>query len=217
MTNQEVSKKNYHHGDLRTALIHAAFELIEEKGVDAFSLKAASDLVGVSVAAPYRHFGDKESLVHEVLELTKVTFSRQLIAASAEHPVGSEEAIIALGRAYLRFISERQHLGALMFGVHEFQQPHELPNYECEGDPENAYPFTHFREALIAWLSAQQLGPEYLIDLAIPLWTMVHGMAMVKISGAINALSSPELIEGQLKQATQRFLRGFIEDVQGVS
>ena len=159
MAKDEASKKNYHHGDLRTALIHAAFEIIDQQGVEAFSLKAASDRVGVSVAAPYRHFGDKESLVHEVTALIKITFANHLQVARDRYPVGSEQAVASLGRAYFSFVSERQHLGALLFGVHEFQQPHELPDYECEGDPEGVHPFSMFREALIAWLQAQGLVP----------------------------------------------------------
>jgi len=209
-----VSKKSYHHGDLRTALIHAAFELIDERGVDLFSLKQASDRVGVSVAAPYRHFGDKESLVAEVISMVKLEFAKQLLVARDQYPLGSEECVVALGRAYVAFVTERRHLGGLLFGVHEYHVPDDLPDYEGCGDPEGRYPFTMFRQALIAWLDDKGLGAEYLLDLAIPLWTMVHGSAMIKMSGVVNVLTSSEGLDDRLEVATHRFLKGFLASVK---
>ncbi len=55
--------KSYHHGDLRNALIAATLLLVEEKGVDGFTMSEAARRAGVSVAAPYRHFADRTALV----------------------------------------------------------------------------------------------------------------------------------------------------------
>ena len=60
---------NYHHGDLRNALIVAAAELIERDGTLDFSMAEAAASAGVSAAAPYRHFADKEELLRAVREL----------------------------------------------------------------------------------------------------------------------------------------------------
>ena len=62
------AKRPYHHGDLRAALITAALSLIDEHGVKGLALSDAAHLAGVSVAAPYRHFKDKEALYGAVLD-----------------------------------------------------------------------------------------------------------------------------------------------------
>ena len=59
----------YHHGNLRNALIIAAAELIERDGTLDFAISEAAAMVGVSAAAPYRHFADKEDLLGAVRHL----------------------------------------------------------------------------------------------------------------------------------------------------
>jgi AcrR family transcriptional regulator len=56
----------YHHGDLKASLKKAALRLVREKGPRGFSLNEASRLAGVTVAAPYRHFADKNALLAEI-------------------------------------------------------------------------------------------------------------------------------------------------------
>ena len=58
----------YQHGNLREALIQAGLKLLGEAGVQGLSLRAAAQLAGVSHAAPYRHFKDKDALVAAVAE-----------------------------------------------------------------------------------------------------------------------------------------------------
>ena len=60
-------KRSYHHGELRQALIDAARQLISERNGNDFSLSDACRLAGVSTAAPYRHFADKNEIVTEVV------------------------------------------------------------------------------------------------------------------------------------------------------
>src|SRR2546429_977719 len=61
-------KRPYHHGNLRQALIDAALELIEERGVPALTLREVARQVGVTHAAPQRHFADRAALVAAVAE-----------------------------------------------------------------------------------------------------------------------------------------------------
>ena len=64
-----TSKATYHHGDLRAALVRAAMELLEEGGEADLSLRAVARRAGVSAAAPYRHYADREALVSAVDEV----------------------------------------------------------------------------------------------------------------------------------------------------
>src|SRR5258708_1624307 len=60
--------KSYHHGDLRNALIQAGLELLAEGGAEALDLRKVARRAGVSHAAPYRHFADKQALIVAITE-----------------------------------------------------------------------------------------------------------------------------------------------------
>ena len=62
------ARRGYHHGNLRRALLDAAIALIQSEGADALTLRAAARAAGVSQAAPYRHFTDKDELLAAVAE-----------------------------------------------------------------------------------------------------------------------------------------------------
>ena len=66
---EERLPDRYHHGDLKTALIRAADEILAEHGLEGFSLRAAARRAGVSAAAPAHHFGDTAGLLSEVAVL----------------------------------------------------------------------------------------------------------------------------------------------------
>jgi AcrR family transcriptional regulator len=96
MARSKASARTYHHGDLRTAILGAASELLREQGVDRISLRECARRVGVSHAAPYRHFANKEALV---AALAAEGFDR-LREAGAKAMVGLRR--VRPGRALLR-------------------------------------------------------------------------------------------------------------------
>jgi AcrR family transcriptional regulator len=106
----------YHHGDLRAALVDAAIELIEERGVHGFSLAEASRRVGVTVAAPYRHFADREDVLAAVAVRALEVFAATLEAESGE-AAGAEERLAAMARAYVRFAAEERPLFETLFSA----------------------------------------------------------------------------------------------------
>ena len=73
--------RGYHHGNLREALIHAALELIAEKGPAGFTFAEAARWAGVSPAAPYRHFRDRDELLADVARRGFDQFEAVLAAA----------------------------------------------------------------------------------------------------------------------------------------
>jgi AcrR family transcriptional regulator len=66
-TSDGKTSRNYHHGDLRRALIRGGRDLLRESGVEAVTVRAAAARAGVSVSAPYRHFADKQALLSAIL------------------------------------------------------------------------------------------------------------------------------------------------------
>ena len=91
----------YHHGDLRNALIKAAAELIEEQGSLDFAMIDAARRAGVSSAAPYRHFKDKDALLQAVAELGFLALTESVRAVADSFPDNDEPCIIAHGKNYI--------------------------------------------------------------------------------------------------------------------
>ena len=84
---QQSVERNYHHGDLRAALLIAARSIVEEQGAEAFTLREAARRAGVSHGAPAHHFGDKTGLLtalaaQVVLERVEQVEAAKLAAAS---------------------------------------------------------------------------------------------------------------------------------------
>ncbi|MBP1859718.1 TetR/AcrR family transcriptional regulator [Rhizobium herbae] len=98
----QTARAGYHHGNLTEVLLEAAIALIEEKGVDALSVREVAKRSGVSPGAPFRHFSSKTALLTAVAEqamgrLTAAVRAEMSKAGDAD-PI---EALRAIGRGYL--------------------------------------------------------------------------------------------------------------------
>jgi AcrR family transcriptional regulator len=108
--------KPYHHGDLKAALVDGAVELIVARGVRHFSLAELSRRLGVTVAAPYRHFANRDELLAAVAVRALQAFGEALAAQSTEtDPPG--ERLAAMAGGYVRFAAERPELFGVVFGL----------------------------------------------------------------------------------------------------
>jgi AcrR family transcriptional regulator len=104
----------YHHGDLRAALIDAAIDVIGERGVRGFSMAEASRRLGVTTAAPYRHFADRDELLAEVGARALRSFAAMAAAESAGTHT-PDQRLAAMARAYVRFAAEQRSLFDALF------------------------------------------------------------------------------------------------------
>jgi AcrR family transcriptional regulator len=104
-----MSKRGYHHGNLRQALVEAALELIAEKGPQGFTMAEAAKAADVSAAAPYRHFTGREDLIVEMARQGFDLFADLLEFAYRDGQPSPLAAFEAVGRAYLAFA--RKHPG----------------------------------------------------------------------------------------------------------
>ena len=97
--------RGYHHGDLRAALIGASFELLAEHGLQRFSVAAAARRLGVSSAAPYRHFPDRAHLLGAVSATAARDLRAAILAAAdaaGDHP---DDRLAAAAGAYVRYVA----------------------------------------------------------------------------------------------------------------
>lgn len=115
MESDDGGKRGYHHGNLREALIFAAIGLISDKGLQGFTFADAARAAGVSPAAPYRHFKDRDALVAEVARYGFERFADRLEKAWNKGQPTTLFAFEAVGRAYLAFAREERPLFVAMF------------------------------------------------------------------------------------------------------
>jgi len=98
-----MSKRGYHHGNLRQALVEAALALIEEKGPQGFTLSEAAKAADVTPAAVYRHFAGRDDLIAEAARQGYEIFAALMDFAYADGQPTALAAFEATGRAYLAF------------------------------------------------------------------------------------------------------------------
>jgi AcrR family transcriptional regulator len=189
--------RGYHHGNLREALIRAALELIAKKGAAGFTFAEAARFAGVSPAAPYRHFRDRDELMASVALRGFEQFEAALARAWDGGRPDAFAALDRLGRAYLEFARTQPAYYAAMFeaGVAVGDN---APLREA-GDRAFAV-LRAAAEALCA--AAPAVGRPPALMVALHIWSMSHGVASLfgRGDGAQRAvpISPAELLEAQV-------------------
>jgi len=176
------TKKAYHHGNLREALLTAARQLIRDGGLDALTLRATARQAGVSHNAPYRHFNDKDALIAAVAESGFAALHSRLMTEMASDEVAPVLSLSGCGQAYLEFALEDADRYRLMFG----------PQLRKEEHPDlQGFALSAFQCLLIAVTRCVESGAiaaqEPPMDIALFLWAQVHGLAMLAIDGQLGS------------------------------
>jgi AcrR family transcriptional regulator len=182
---------SYHHGDLRAACLRAAMELLEEGGATALSLRAVARQAGVSPAAPYRHYENREALVSAVAAVGYRELAMHLAGVAPEPATPDDLAAVAV--AYVQFALQRPALFRVMFS-----EP-------CD-------PHSGERVAAVAAISAyleaivRRCFPE--ADpgaLSTAIWALVHGLAFLHLDGKLDS-SAPEIVAHRVRAAVHAVL-----------
>jgi len=164
--------RGYHHGNLREALIRAALELIAQKGPAGFTFAEAARWAGVSPAAPYRHFRDRDELLASVALRGFQQFEAALARAWDDGRPDVFAALDRLGRAYLEFARTQPAYYSAMFeaGIPLATSP-ELAEV---GDRAFAV-LRGAAEKLCALMPKEGRPPALMV--ALHIWSMSHGIA----------------------------------------
>jgi AcrR family transcriptional regulator len=169
----------YHHGDLRRALLEEALRTIQVAGVEHLTLRAVGQKLGVSRTALYRHFSDKQALLAAVGREGFRMLRLALTEAWEQHGRG-RSGFEAMGIAYVRFAAAHPSHYRVMFG--RFLE-------SCAKDPEFIEEATAAFQVLVDSLVAQQeagiVRRDDPIILARFIWSLVHGIAMLVIDGQL--------------------------------
>ena len=174
MANKVRRKAHYHHGELREALISATRQLVEERGAENFTLADACRVAGVTTAAPYRHFRSKQQILEEIASRGFEELQAKARAAVAAKGEGTLDAIVAMGQAYVAFAVEKTALFRLMFG----QEP-SLKKAEPVLGTGHAC-FAHLIDQVALYCKRSKIRGDAQ-EIALRLWTFVHGAASLLI------------------------------------
>ena len=193
----------YHHGNLKEALIQAARVLIAEKGPAGFTFADAARSAGVSPAAPYRHFRDREALLADVAREGFGRFEAMLATGWNGGRPDPLTAFHNVGRAYLAFARAEPAYYAAMF---ESGLPPDI-NPELRTAGEKAFAVLRTAaESLVAMMPAGKRPPAMMMSLHV--WSMAHGTASLFGRGDSGRRSLPMSAEELLESAILIYLQG---------
>ena len=164
----------YHHGDLRASLLATAARWLDERGAETLTLRELARAAGVSHAAPYHHFANRDALMAGVAEHAFDRLGDALAAAAAADPA---QALLDIGEAYVREALAHPAQFRLMFGPTLARKAEHLGLRRAS---ERA--FTVLLDA------ATRHAPERGLELALAGWSLSHGVANLAIDGAFGGL-----------------------------
>lgn len=192
-------KTSYHHGNLREALVQAAVEIIAEKGVEALTLRSVGTRVGVSHAAPYRHFKDKEAILAAVAT-EGFYLMRDFMKARNEEVADLDvmARLAEIGRAYIHFAVRHPYHYRVMFGPatrNKMRYPDLLAaSLEI---------FTIMVEGLEQAKALGLVRDEPAIELSIVAWSQAHGLSLLLIDDQFELGEiDDETLDGYARRAT---------------
>lgn len=197
---KSTGRAQYHHGDLRAHLIETVRLLVEEKGADGFSISEAARRAGVSSAAPYKHFNDRNEIVRAVAlaGIDRMRDQMDAVALAARGEVLGP--IVALGQQYSSFARTEPGVFRLMFGLtagHEEDQ-----EIKARGD---ACADVVRREVRL--VLPDGTPDEEIARRAHMLHMFVHGHAFLEIDGKNDLDLTPEQEHGLMVDIAQRIMR----------
>jgi AcrR family transcriptional regulator len=196
-------RRGYHHGNLREALIQAALDLIAKKGPGGFTFADAARSAGVSSAAPYRHFRDRDALIADVARRGFELFAAHLDHAWSDGRPDPFTAFENFGRAYLAFARDEPAYYSAMFEAGVALDS----DLGLRHASDRAFAvLRRASEALSALAPAAARPPALMMSLHI--WALSHGVASLFARGDAGRRALPMSPEELLEAAVLIYLRG---------
>jgi AcrR family transcriptional regulator len=196
-------ERSYHHGNLKEALVRAALELIAEKGPFGFTFADAARWAGVSPAAPYRHYRDRDELMADVAKRGFDLFEKSLAGAWDDGRPDPLTAFERVGKAYLAFARTEPAYYSAMFeaGVPPAADP------ELREAGERAFAIVRTAaEKIIALAPSGKKPPALMV--ALHVWALSHGIASLFARGDNARRALPMSPEELLEAGVLVYLEG---------
>ncbi|GBR48013.1 TetR/AcrR family transcriptional regulator [Gluconobacter roseus] len=172
----EPKDRPYHHGDLRRALIDTALAMLAVDQNWAFTLREVARRTGVSHAAPYKHFRDREVLLRELARIGFVRLEETMTEAMSPAMPSTRAQFVAAAQACIGFACQNPALYRLMFSS----------DADKTMDPQLHEAAMSTFGILLGLLDKGQRNgsfrPVAVSALAAASWAQVHGLAMLEIN-----------------------------------
>ncbi len=176
-----MAEKNYHHGDLKNALIQAGIKILAEDGINGLSLRKVAREAGVTHSAPYAHFTDKQALIAAISTDGHKKVYDRIHAVIERYPEDSLRQLIETAWTYVQFGFEEPDHFKIAF------------NSSVEG--ERQYPdlveatkqtFNEFRQLILRCQAANLIAEGEPDLVAVTLWGLVHGFVNLTQGGMVS-------------------------------
>ena len=193
-------------GAVRAGLVAAGLELARTGGPDAVVLREATRVVGVVPNAAYRHFADRDELLAAVCSAAMGELADRMAAGVARvggaygDPAAAGLRLAAIGTAYLEFAREEPGLFATAFALPQ-QHAYGIPE---DGTGRDRSPLGQLRTALDELVEAGVLRRERRDGIEYPIWSAVHGLAVLAGSGPLRDV--PDATRHRLEELTFTFI-----------
>jgi AcrR family transcriptional regulator len=205
----QVKKGNYHHGNLRQALLETALDALATESLDKLSLRGLAKTLGVTPTAVYGHFSDKTALLMElrILGFTQLSNAMTDSLASLTPNSSAEDKVRALGRAYMAFALSKPHLFDTLFSWNPDFERITPECIEAGAGSENM-----LRTTLVELIREQGAEPtEYQASVAsFSAWSLVHGISTLlktgSVEGAIHCDNWPESFSSRNPESQARVI-----------
>jgi len=184
----------YHHGDLRDALVQAAFQEAERGGPEAVNISALAKKLGVSQPAPYRHFADREALLEAVTAEAFRQFN--VILRDLVDKPSQQSKLSRFAQATLSFGLQRNGIYRLMFASRTMASAPKGSELHKAAMETLALLIEALEAPAIGLLRERQ---------ALKIWASLHGVVMLAeqglLTGQVAGISREELVEDIVQEA----------------
>jgi len=192
----------YHHGDLRSALLASALEILRREGIEGLTLRAVARAAGVSQSAPYRHFADRRQLMAGVAAQGFRAMEQAMLAEMQRMtPDAPRSGLKMVAVAYVKFGLENPALYRVMFGP-EVANTEDLPELRETGRGVLGFVSEGIRRLQEAGL----VGPGDPWLMAVTTWSTLHGLVMLTLDGQTRGVAPS--VEALLEEATRIMMFG---------
>lgn len=201
------SPRQYHHGDLRNALVIAGVEILAEAGVSGLNLRKVARKAGVSEAAPYRHFEDKQALLAAIAEDGFGRLAARMQAALSEAPDDVQSQLLALARAYVHFgLEHPAHMREMFSGLMVKRSTY--PNLQAAADQcKMATCNTILRGQEQGVIKSGEAKAIFSV-----FWSAIHGLTMLLIEQQMQeVVEDPSRLEPMIVLSIQALCHGLFQ------
>lgn len=200
---------HYHHGDLRNALLQAALQHIEQHREVSFTLRELAKTLGVSAAAPFRHFASKRLLLASIAEAGSDLLAARFAELQQQFPDNPAICLQRQGVAYVEFAVSHPAYFLAMYHP-ELNDKSDLPTLQAARNRA----FDSMRRSVAACAEQNLLGPYGIATSTLTAWSAVHGLAMLLIEGQLGELgfqNTPQAAQQAAELVTAACGFGFLK------